>query len=170
MKNLIKNKVAESGIVTIDLEIFMPKKSVVFINIESFLFEGLVLKEKDFRLKIKSTDWSFFKNKIVGIYCSVDAIVPFWAYMLISSNLTPFAYAVYFSSPDEINSNLIQDKISLLNLAKYKNKKVVIKGCGHLNLSESVYVKLTKKLQPVVKSIMYGEPCSTVPIYKKKNK
>ena len=168
MSDLIKNKVAESGIITIDLEIFMPKKPVVFIDIESYLFEGQILKEKDFRLKIKSTEWSFFKNKIVGIYCSVEAIIPFWAYMLISSHLTSCAYAVYFSSPDVINSNIIQDEISSLNPAKYKNKKVVVKGCGHLNLSENVYVKLTEKLRPVVKSIMYGEPCSTVPIYKKK--
>jgi len=169
MKLDIKNKVANSGLVTLDLEGFLPKDSIVFVDVRSYLFQDQALKEKEFRLKVKSVNWSSFKNKIVGIWCSVDAIVPFWAYMLISSNLAPFARAIYFSSPNEINNNIIQDKIRLLELVEYKNKKVVVKGCGHLKLSENIYVKLVEKLHPVVKSIMYGEPCSTVPIYKKKN-
>ena len=131
------------------------------------MFKEQVLKEKDFRLKVKSVDWSSFKNKIVGLHCSVDAIIPFWAYMLISSNLTSFAHTIYYSSNDDINNNIIQNKISLLNPLEYKDKKVIVKGCSHLKLSENTYVKLIEKLQPIVKSIMYGEPCSTVPIYKK---
>ena len=165
----IKNKVANSGLITLDIEKLLPKDPVVFIDTKMYLFQEQVLREKEFRLKIKSTDWSLYENKIVCVWCSVDAIVPLWAYMLISSGLTNVASAVYFSSPDEINNNIIQEKISLLNTDKYKNKKIVVKGCGHLNLSQNVYVKLIEKIQPVVKSIMYGEPCSTVPIYKNKN-
>lgn len=169
MGKKIVNKVANSGLVTIDIEKLLPTNPIKFIDIKDHLFKGLVLKEKDFRNFIKTHDWSSFQNCYVGVYCSVDAIIPIWAFMLLSSSLTPFAESIYYSNPKKIESLILADVIDDLNESSFKGKRVVIKGCGEKNISNFVFIKLTKKLQPFVLSIMYGEPCSTVPIYKKNN-
>lgn len=163
----IVNKVAESGIVTIDLANFLPEKdTIITFDIKPFLFREMILKEKDFREAMKTHDWEQYNDKSVAIYCSADAIVPVWAYMLIAAYLQPFAFTTYFGTENELYNKLISDKISSLKTDEYVDKRVVLKGCGDKEVPASAYVSATEKLRPVVKSLMYGEPCSTVPIYK----
>lgn len=163
----IVNKVAESGIVTIDLANYLPDMgNIVAFDIKPFLFREMILKEKDFRESMKSHDWEQYTGKHVAICCSVDAIVPVWAYMLIASHLQPVASGVYFGTLTELYNKLVSDNISNINTEEYTDKRVVLKGCGDKEVPEVAYVSATEKLRPVVKSLMYGEPCSTVPIYK----
>jgi hypothetical protein len=168
MSALVNNKVAESGIITIDLSAFLNNKEIVLFDIKPFLFMELILKEKDFRAALLTTDWSVYQNKVVGIYCTADAIIPMWANMLIVSALQPMAMAVYFGDESKVREQLLLDEINKLAIQDYEEQRVVIKGCGETPIGESAYVAITQKLRPVVKSIMYGEPCSTVPVYKKK--
>jgi hypothetical protein len=168
MSALVNNKVAESGIITIDLAAFLNNKEIVLFDIKPFLFMELILKEKDFRAALLTTDWSVYQNKVVGIYCTADAIIPMWANMLIVSALQPVAMAVYFGDESKVREQLLLDEINKLAIQDYEEQRVVIKGCGETPIGESAYVAITQKLRPVVKSIMYGEPCSTVPVYKKK--
>lgn len=164
----IVNKVANSGLVSIDLEDFYTPGERTIFDIQPHLFNGIILKEKDFREFIKQNDWSPFKDKIVGIVCSVDAIVPTWAYMLLSIVLEPYAKRVFFANATEIENLLFAEKLSLLDAREYKEARVVIKGCGDKPVPVNAYVQLTNLLKPFAKSIMYGEPCSTVPLYKAK--
>jgi hypothetical protein len=128
----------------------------------------LILKEKEFRAALLTTDWTIYQDKVVGIICSADAIIPMWANMLIVSALNPFAKAVYFGNENKVREQLLLENINTLNINEYNDQRVVIKGCGDTPIGESAYIAITQKLRPVVKSIMYGEPCSTVPVYKKK--
>lgn len=163
----IVNKVAESGIVTIDLANYLPDMgNIVAFDIKPFLFREMILKEKDFRDSMKSHDWEQYAGKHVAIQCSVDAIVPVWAYMLIASYMQPFAQSVYFGAVTELYNKLVSDNISKIDTEEYVDKRVVLKGCGDKEVPATAYVSATEKLRPVVKSLMYGEPCSTVPIYK----
>lgn len=162
----ISNKVAASGIVSIDLEEFYTAGERVIFDIEPHLFNGLILREKDFREFIKNNNWAEFKDKIVGIICSVDAIVPTWAYMLLTLALEPHAKRVFFADTKELESLLFAEKLAEFNPLNYKDARVVIKGCGDKPVPLNAYVKLTSLLKPYVKSIMYGEPCSTVPLFK----
>lgn len=164
----IRNKVAESGIITLNLESFLPKDEIVIFDIKSFLFMEMILKEKDFREALKSIDWSIYSGKIVGITCSADAIVPLWAYMLIVSYLQPIAQFVTTGNEQEVTRRITSKNIDDLETTGFLDKRVVIKGCGDLSIEEYAYAEITRVLQPVVKSLMYGEPCSTVPVYKKK--
>lgn len=164
----INNKVAESGLITIDLSSFLPPNEIVTFDIKPFLFMELILKEKDFRASLASLDWTVFANKIVGIFCSTDAIIPMWANMLIVASLQPHAAAVFFGNEEKTKEQLLLQKIQQINVSDYVDQRVVIKGCGDSAIGESAYVAITKQLCPVVKSIMYGEPCSTVPVYKRK--
>jgi len=167
MENQIINKVAESGIVTIDLEEYYPKGERVLFDIKDLLFQGLILKEKDFREFIKSEDWDKYKNKYVAITCSADAIVPTWAFMLLAIHLEPVAKKVVFGNLETLETILYNDIFSKINIEQYKDTRIVIKGCGNLPVPKAAYVEITRLLRPVAKSIMYGEPCSTVPLYKK---
>lgn len=164
----IVNKVAGSGIVSIDLETFYVEGERVIFDIKPHLFHELILKEKDFREFIKTNDWSFYKDKIVGIVCTADAIVPTWAYMLITLAMEPFAKRIFFAGLNEIENLLFAEKMQALNAADYKDARIVIKGCGEKQLPVNAFVQITTILKPVAKSIMYGEPCSTVPLYKAK--
>ena len=168
MSVLLNNKVAESGIITIDLASFLNDKEIVLFDIKPFLFMELILKEKDFRAALLSTDWSVYQGKVVGIYCTVDVIIPMWANMLIVSALQPVAKAVYFGDETKVREQVLLEEINKIATQDYNDQRVVIKGCGETPIGESAYVAITQKLRPVVKSIMYGEPCSTVPVYKKK--
>jgi hypothetical protein len=168
MAELFNNKVAESGIVTIDLASLLPSNEIIVFDIKPYLFMELILKEKEFRAALLTTDWTIFHNKVVGIICSTDAIIPMWANMLIVSALNPFAKAVYFGNENKVREQLLLENINTLNINEYNDQRVVIKGCGDTPIGESAYIAITQKLRPVVKSIMYGEPCSTVPVYKKK--
>jgi len=169
MSDEIKNKVAESGIVTIDLEKYLPaKEETAVFDLKDFLFMGMILKEKDFREALKQQDWEKFRNKNVAITCSADAIIPVWAYMLAVAYLQPVAKEVMLGSEKELFKNLFLKNLSAINPADYTDQRVVIKGCGDTPIDDYAYAEVTKMLRPVAKSIMYGEPCSTVPVFKKK--
>jgi len=169
MDNEIVNKVSTSGIVTINLEDFYIKGERVLFNIKPLLFQELILKEKDFREFIKNNDWSQYQNKMVALTCTADAIVPTWAYMLLTLALQPFAKKVVFGDLQTLETLLFAERLEKVDVKDYKDARVVIKGCGDIDLPKNAYVQLTALLQPYVKSIMYGEPCSTVPLYKRKS-
>lgn len=168
MSEMFVNKVAESGLITLDLEDFYPKEEVGVFDMKDFLFMGLILKEKDFREALKKLDLSIYKGKNVALTCTADAVIPVWAYMLAASYLQPVANEVIFGNEEFLHKTLFLRKLSSINPVDYQDKRVIIKGCGELPITESAYVEITKILRPYVKSIMYGEPCSTVPVYKKK--
>jgi len=162
------NRVSESSLTTLDLEELGGKHAWEIFDLRPFLFMELILKEKDFREALKNHDWSVYEGKLVAVYCSADAIIPMWGYMLIGSYLEPVAEAVFFGSPDHAKQQWLLNKVNELDASAYAGKRVVIKGCGDEPIGEAAYLAATVKLRPVVKSIMYGEPCSTVPIYKQK--
>jgi hypothetical protein len=163
----IVNRVASSPLVTFDLEeLYLPGERVV-VDIKEQLFQELILKEKDFRNFIKTTDWSAFKNKFVAITCSADAIIPHWAYMLLTSALHPHAQKIVFGSLEDLETKIFFDQLSTVDFSKYTDAKIVIKGCSKVNVPAAVYVEATRLLMPCASSIMFGEPCSTVPVYKK---
>ena len=168
MSELLINRVTESLLTTIDLEDYFPKADIAVFDLQPFLFMGLILKEKDFREALKSYDWSSFENKNVAVTCSADAIIPMWAYMLVASYLQPIAEQIVFGKETDLQQDILVDNIRKINPKDFIDKRIVIKGCGDLPIGEAAYLEITKLLRPVVKSIMYGEPCSTVPIFKKK--
>jgi len=168
MENIIINKVAESALTTIDLEEYYPKGETAVFDLKDHLFMGLILKEKDFRAALQSYDWEQFRDKIVAVTCSVDAVIPMWAYMLVASNLRPVAKEVVFGEEKDLLQTLLLRNISQIKGEEYTDKRVVVKGCGDVPMPEAAYVEITNKIRPFVKSIMYGEPCSTVPIFKRK--
>jgi len=168
MSDAFINKVAESGLISIDLAEFIPSNEVAIFDIKPFLFKELILKEKEFRASLNEIDWSHYENKIVGIFCSTDAIIPMWANMLVVSSLNPFAHSVFFGDEAKVREQILLQGIFAINANDYLDQRVVIKGCGDTPIGESAYIAITQKLRPTVKSIMYGEPCSTVPVYKKK--
>ena len=164
----IINKVENSGLITIDLgELYLPGERVL-IDIKDQLFQELILREKDFREFIKSHDWSQYKEKYVALTCSADAIIPDWTWMLLASALEPFAKKIVFGSIDVLETVLFDEILSNFNGEQYRDARIVIKGCGDKPVPKYAYIELTRKLQPIVKSIMYGEPCSTVPVYKQR--
>lgn len=164
----IVNKVAESGIITLDLEQFYPKGEIAVFDMKDHLFMGLILKEKDFRAALQNLDWEQYNNKNVAVTCSVDAIIPVWAYMLVASYLQPVAKEIIFGDEQTLIKEIITKNLSTIDLSEYTDKRVVVKGCGEIKIPDAIYMEVTAKLRPFAKSIMYGEPCSTVPIYKKK--
>lgn len=167
MAETFVNKVAESGIITIDLENYFPAEEIVLFDMKDYLFMGLILKEKDFRQALKELDTAVFSNKVVAITCSADAVIPMWAFMLVSGLLQPVAREIIFGNEETARKQRLLKNIGTINVNEYTDKRVVIKGCGEKPVPEEAYVEITKLLRPVVKSIMYGEPCSTVPVFKK---
>jgi hypothetical protein len=161
------NRVAKSGLITLNLEDFFPDGEVVVFDIKEFLFMELILKEKDFRKAMKAIDWSTYQGKNLLIQCSTDAIIPVWAYMLITVYASPFARTVFQGTKEEFYKNAFSQALQKMDPSQYENQLLVIKGCSDKTVPPAAYVELTKLLQPVARSIMYGEPCSTVPIYKK---
>ena len=165
----IINKVAKSPLVSINLDEFIDKGEKIIFDLKEVLHEGLILREKDFRTFIKENDWIAYKNKNVGLVCSADAIVPIWAYMLLTSSLKEHANLIVFGNENDIEKSIIDQAINrCLEERNLQNAKVVIKGCGDVKNKEYAYTQITTKLHPKVSSLMYGEPCSTVPIFKKK--
>jgi hypothetical protein len=164
----IVNKVAESALTTIDLEEYYPKGDIAVFDLKGYLFMELILKEKDFRAALLTTDWEQYRDKYVAVTCSTDAIIPMWAYMLVATNLQPVAKDVVFGNEQELVKSIMQKNLSSLQGSDFTDKRVVVKGCGEVPIPESAYLEITNKLRPYVKSIMYGEPCSTVPIFKRK--
>lgn len=165
----IVNRVAQSGLISFDPAVLYPGGDRIVYDIKDNLFHGLLLREKDFRDYIKLHDWSQYQGKHVAVVCSSDAIVPTWAYMLLANKLQPYASTVVFGSLDVLETVLFDRAIQSINFEEYRDQRVVIKGCGDISVPVSAYVALCTRLTAVAKSIMYGEPCSTVPIYKRKD-
>jgi hypothetical protein len=167
-ENII-NKVAQSGLVTLDPAAFYPQGERVVYDIKDNLYMELILREKDFREFVKGHDWAQYAGKNVAITCTADAIVPAWAYMLIANKLAPYASDVVFGDESVLETVLFEKAIAKADLEQYRDQRIVLKGCGDIPVPTSAYVELTKKLTPIAKSLMFGEPCSTVPIYKRKD-
>lgn len=168
MEDILINKVAQSGLITLDLEKYFPNKAdIVEWDMKDYLFMELILKEKNFRDALKEKDWTDYVDKIVAIHCSADAIIPLWAYMLVTTYLQPVAREVLFGTQAEISEKILQRNLELLDTTPYADQRIVVKGCGDQTIPASAYITITRLLRPIAKSIMYGEPCSTVPVYKK---
>ncbi len=165
----IVNKVAQSGLVEFNLEDLYIKGDRVVFDIKEQLFQGLILREKDFREFVKNENWSSYQDKMVALVCTADAIVPTWAYMLLATALEPYAKRIVFGNLEVLETVLFNESLSKIEIEKFRDQRIVIKGCSNLPVPESAYVEITRLLRPVAKSIMYGEPCSTVPIYKQKS-
>ncbi len=168
MSDEIINRVANSKLITIDLEDFYPEGKRVVFDIKDWLFEGLILREKDFRLKAKEHDWSQYQDNYVALTCSTDAIVPGWAYMLLTTYLNTFAKKVLIGNLEILETSLYQDIINKIDVSFYTDKPVIIKGCANKPVPENAYILLTTKLMSVAKSVMYGEACSSVPLFKRR--
>jgi len=168
IEETIVNKVANSGLISFDLEeYFHPGERIIF-DIKDQLFMGLMLKEKDFREFLKTNDWSTYSGKNVAIICSEDAIVPTWAYMLLGIALEPFANMFVFGNLEDLEKKLFEQALNSLDFSPFKGQRIVVKGCSNAQIPTYVYVELTRRLKPIVKSLMFGEPCSTVPLFKNK--
>lgn len=165
--NEVINRVANSTLVSIDLDDFYTPGERTLIDLKENLFQGLILREKDFRGFIKTHDWKSYSNKHVAITCSTDAIIPFWAYMLVTSVLQPFAKTIFVGNLLQLENHLFHNALQAHNWSQYQNAKVVIKGCSKVQVPPAAFAEATSLLRPVASSIMYGEPCSTVPIFKK---
>lgn len=166
MSEEIVNKVSESTLLTIDLEDFLSKEEPVVFDLKDFLFMGLIVKEKEFRAGLQQTDIKPFQNKTVLVMCSADAIIPMWVYMLVSAHLQPAAKELFLGTKDEWKKKKLLNVIEAMDISMYKDRRVVIKGCGNEPVPEAAYLEITNRLRPIVKSIMFGEPCSTVPVFK----
>jgi len=168
MEKTIENKVAQSGLIQLDLEAIRIPGDRIFFDIKPLLFMDLVLKEKEFRAFLAEHSWEQYKGKHVAISCSNDAIIPTWAFMLLSTHLSPHAATIVFGNLEELEKELFAKSLLALNLDTFQDGRVVVKGCSKESVPTDSYVRLTTLLQPMVKSLFFGEPCSTVPIYKKK--
>jgi len=165
-ENQIINRVANSGLLTINPQDFLPQKEIISLDLKAFLFKEFLLKEVEFRAQLKEMDWAQFEGKLVCVFCSNDAIIPHWAYMLVALYLP--SNQLSFGKPETVVKNILLSNIHDLDVSNYNDKRVILKGCAHPQIDQECYLELTKKLLPVVKTLMYGEACSTVPVYKKK--
>ncbi len=169
MAEEIVNRVANNkNLISFDLEDYYPKGNRILIDIKDWLFEGLILREKDFRKHVSDHDWSQYEGAYVALTCSTEAIIPGWAYLLLTSSLIQYTKKVVTGSLEVLETILYNDIITNLDISEYKDKLVIIKGCTNKPVPQGAYIALIQKLQPVVKSIMYGEACSSVPLYKRK--
>ena len=168
MSDEIVNRVANSALITIDLEDYAPSQSISVLDIKDFLFKEIILKEKEFRTNLKEFDFSIYQDKIVAINCSSDAIVPMWAFMLATSCLKGIASKIHFGKKEDVFQKIFTANIDAIDSKKFEGKKVIVKGCGQIPLSASLYMSITKKLQDTVSSLMFGEACSAVPVLKNK--
>ena len=168
MEDEIINRVANSPLVTVDLEDYYPKGARVLFDIKDWLFEGFVLREKDFRDKALNFDWSQYQDCYVALTCSTDAIIPAWAFMLLSMHLQPYAKKIVIGDLIALETSIYQDIINALDVSEFQNKPLIIKGCSKKPVPQNAYIMLANKLKPIAKSIMYGEACSSVPLFKNK--
>ena len=169
MSDEIVNRVASSALITFNLEEYYHAGERVVYDIRQNLFQDLILKEKEFRAFVKEYDWQKYEGKNVAITCSTDAVIPTWAYMLLATKINPFANLVVFGDLNALEQALFQQALDKIDLDQFKDQRVVVKGCSNVEVPVFAYVETIRLLQPLAKSIMYGEPCSTVPIYKKPN-
>ncbi len=161
------NRIAQSPIVTFKLEDYFPQGKRVLIDIKEQLFMGMILREKDFRAWIKETDWTQYQDQHIAITCSADAIIQVWAYMLLEAQLQPYAKTVVFGTLEDLEVQLWKDALDQIDFSQFNDRPVVVKGCSSIDIPTAIYVEASKKLLPFVKKMSYGEPCSTVPIYKR---
>ncbi|MBT3417490.1 MAG: DUF2480 family protein [Flavobacteriales bacterium] len=168
MSDEIVNRVANSSLITIDLTDYAPTKSIAVLDIKEFLFEGIFLKEKEFRTALKEFDFTNYTDKVVALNCSSDAIVPMWAFMLVTSYLNTANSEIHFGTKENVFQKIFTNNIDAINPSEFEGKKVIVKGCGQIPLTEALYIAITKKLQNTVSSLMFGEACSAVPVFKKK--
>ena len=168
MTGEIINRVANSNLITIDLADYAPTSAIKILDIKDFLFEGIFLKEKEFRTSLKEFDFSAYTNKTVDLNCSTDAIVPMWAFMLIASYLNNISSEIHFGTKEEVFQKKFSENIDSIDASEFEGKKIIVKGCGQIPLTEALYIAITKKLQNTVNSLMFGEACSAVPVFKKK--
>lgn len=161
------NRVANSGLISLNLEEFFPKGEIVKFDLKDYLYMELILKEKDFRAALKEHDWSQYDGKILLVYCSTDAIIPVWAYMLVTAYATPHAADIFQGDAEAYYKAAFAKALADLDATQYEQQRIVIKGCSDKPVPAAAYMELTRKLQPYAQSIMYGEPCSTVPIFKR---
>jgi len=164
----IVNRIAESALITFDLEKLYQIGQRQSIDLSQWLYEGLILKEKDFRAQLNAHDWSVYQDQFVALYCSTEAILPAWASLLVTSHLQPYSRKVVMGTLEDLEVQLFSEEIQLLDVTPFKDKPVIIKGCSDKTVPQDAYVQLIAKLQPIVKSLFYGEACSSVPLYKKK--
>lgn len=165
---IIKNKVAESGLITLDPGKLFPQKELVAFDLKDFLWQEMVLREKDFRLAMKNIDWSVYNGKLVALYCSTDAIIAHWAWMLVAGYLQDAGADYAFGQTEAVAEKALISHIESWDVTAYQGARVIVKGCGDQSIGSAVYVAMSRRLLPVVQSLMYGEPCSTVPVFKKK--
>jgi hypothetical protein len=164
----IVNRVAGSSLITFDLEEYYQPGERLLVDLKDQLFQGMILRENDLRDFIKSNDWSIYKDKFVAITCSTDAVIPTWAYMLVAITLKPFAKAIEFGTLEKLEERLFEDALAKVNWEQFRNAKIVVKGCSKVSVPASAYVKTVAELQPIAASLMFGEACSTVPLFKRK--
>lgn len=168
MSDALINRVAESGLITLRPEEWLPGEQPVAFDLKPFLFKELILREQDFRSEMKTHDWSAYQDKVVCLFCSADAIIPNWAYMLVVAGLSGIARHIFFGSPEQYMAQALLDHIDRMDIEPYQDQRVILKGCSDgVSIGPEVYVALSARLMPVVKSLMFGEPCSTVPVYKR---
>ena len=170
MDKPLVNRVANSGLITINLEDHFPTEELIAFDLKDYLFKELILKEKDFREALKEHDWESYQDKIITVFCSTDAIIPVWAYMLVASYAQPFAKEVFHGNSEQYLNSTYKIIVEEMDATQYQDKRIVIKGCSNKPVPASAYVDLTSKLRPFAQSVMYGEPCSTVPIFKRPRK
>ena len=168
MSEEIVNRVSNSSLITIDLTDYAPTKSIAVLDIKEFLFDGIFLKEKEFRASLKAFDFSNYTDKVVALNCSSDAIVPMWAFMLVTSYLNTTNAEIHFGTKENVFQKIFTNNIDAINPSEFEGEKVIVKGCGQIPLTEALYIAITKKLQNTVSSLMFGEACSAVPVFKKK--
>jgi hypothetical protein len=168
MSEEIINKVAQSGLLTLDLEDYFPREEIVVFDLKPLLFREMILKEKEFRAALQAIDWTAYAGKTLAVTCSVDAIIPSWAYMLVAVQAQPYASLIILGDRQAALQQSFLANLQAIDLTTFADKRVIVKGCGDLSVGAFAYLEITRLLQPVVKSIMYGEACSNVPVYKKK--
>jgi hypothetical protein len=168
MSGEIVNRVANSSLISMDLTDYAPTNPIAVLDVKDFLFKGIVLKEKEFRVSLKAFDFSAYSNKTVALYCSADAIVPMWAFMLVTSYLNSVNADIHFGIKEDVFQQIFTNNINAIDASEFVSKKVIVKGCGQIPLTEALYIAITKKLQNTVSSLMFGEACSAVPVLKNK--
>lgn len=166
--NTIRNRIAESGLITFDMESFLQGVAIEVIDIKPWLYKELIIREKDFRAAVKEHDWSTYKDKWVGVHCSNEAIIPTWAYMLISVHLQPYTQNIAFGSEQAVYNKIISNALATLDTSKYKDERIMVKGCSKFNIPESCYMEVVQKLTGIARSVMYGDACANVPLFKRK--
>lgn len=165
-EKILVNRVAASGLITLNLESYFPTAEILSFDLKDYLFMGLILKEKDFREALAEHNWSQYQGKVLLVHCTTDAIIPMWAYMLVAAYAAPYAADIFQGNAEAYYQAAFQKAIAAIDPAQYAQQRIVIKGCSDKPVPASAYLEITRRLQPYAKSIMYGEPCSTVPIYK----